>query len=353
VAVADFSYRAIHEMTVLGKLVVAIFYGHGVTESFYQGCSTGGRMGMIETQRYPDDYDGIVAGAPVYSLMVQSSNVWRDQIFKGPGAEISQDQLKLVHDAVLSACDAIDGLKDGVITDPRRCSWDPKVLQCKNADIANNCLTSPQVDALRKAYQTIRTRAGVVATYGLMRGSEPGWNPFVFTMPGPRNVLNGDLGDLIPLIFGDPNFDPARVNIDNQTAIIHSTPFAAEYEATSTDLSRFFRRGGKLLLYHGFDDPGPSPLGTIDYYERAVKENGDSNLRLFMVPGMYHCANGPGADTFDPLTAMEQWVENGKAPETMIATNRRSGFERPICAWPKLPHYRGGDTASAASFSCR
>jgi feruloyl esterase len=134
---------------------------------------------------------------------------------------------------------------------------------------------------------------------------------------------------------------------------IHRTPFAAEYEATSTDLSRFVSHGGKLLLYHGFDDPGPSPLATIDYYERAVKANGGSNLRLFVVPGMYHCANGPGADTFDPLIAMEQWVESGTEPQTMIATNRAAGFERPICAWPKLPYYRGGESASASSFSCQ
>ena len=166
-------------------------------------------------------------------------------------------------------------------------------------------------------------------------------------------MLNGDLGDLIPLIFGDAGFEPAKFDIEKQQAAIHRTPFAAEYEASSTDLSKFFKRGGKLLLWHGFEDPGPSPFATIDYYERAVKANGGSNLRLFVVPGVYHCGNGPGADTFDPLTAMEQWVENGTAPETMVAKNRKAGFERPVCAWPKLPYYRSGDPASAASFACR
>jgi len=353
VAVADFSYRAIHEMTVLGKEIVASYYGHAAIKSYYQGCSTGGRMGMMETQRYPDDYDGVIAGAPVFSLLVQSSSVWRDQIFKEPGAAISSDQLKLVHEAVLTACDAADGLKDGVIADPRRCGWDPRVLQCINGVVASNCLTPLQVEALRRAYETVRTRSGAVANYGLMRGSELGWKPVLFTSPGPRNVLNGDLGELVPLIFGNPDFNPTNLSIEKQMTIIHRTPFAAEYEATSTDLSRFVRRGGKLLLYHGFDDPGPSPLATIDYYERAVKANGGSNLRLFVVPGMYHCANGPGADTFDPLIAMEQWVESGTVPQTMIATNRAAGFERPICAWPKLPYYRGGESASASSFSCQ
>jgi feruloyl esterase len=353
VAVTDFSHRAIHEMTVLGKLVVATYYGRAPTKSYYQGCSTGGRMGMMETQRYPEDYDGVVAGAPVYSLLVQSSNVVRDQIFKAPGAAIPIEQLKLVNEAVLAACDEADGLKDGVVTDPRRCSWDPKSLQCKNGVAAGNCLTSPQVEALNKAYRTVRTRAGVVGNYGLTRGGEAGWNPFVPTIPGPRHVLNGDLGDLIPLMFPDAGFDPANFHIEKQQAAIHRTPFAAEYEASSTDLSKFFRRGGKLLLWHGFDDPGPSSFATIDYYERAVKANGGSNLRLFVVPGVYHCASGPGADTFDPLTAMEQWVENGTVPETMVAKNRGAGFERPVCAWPKLPYYRSGDPASAGSFVCR
>ena len=353
VAVTDFSHRAIHEMTVVGKQVVASYYGRPATKNYYQGCSMGGRMGMMETQRYPDDYDGVVAGAPVYSLLVQSSSVVRDQIFKAPGAALPPEQITLVHEAVLSACDARDGLTDGVITDPRRCDWEPKSLQCKERVAASSCLTPPQVDALDKAYRTVRTRSGVVGNYGLTRGSEAGWNPFVSTTPGPRNVLNGDLGDLIPLMFGDLGFDPATFDIEKQQAAIHRTPFAAEYEANSTDLAKFFSRGGKLLLWHGLDDPAPSPFATLDYYQRAVKANGSANIRFFAVPGMYHCSNGPGADTFDPLAALEQWVENGVAPETMIATNPRNGVERPVCAWPKLPYYRGGDATRASSFVCR
>ena len=353
VAVTDFSHRAIHEMTVLGKRVVASYYDRALTKSYYHGCSTGGRMGLMETQRYPEDYDAVIAGAPVYSLLVQTSNVVRDQIFKAPGASIPLEQLKVVNDAVLSACDATDGLKDGVVSDPRRCRWEPKSLQCKSGVVSSSCLTPPQVEALNKAYRTVRTRAGVVGNYGLTRGGELGWNPFVPTVPGPRTVLNGDLGDLIPLIFSDQPFDPAKFDIETRQAAVHRTPFAAEYEARSTDLSKFFQRGGKLLLWHGFDDPGPSPWMTIDYYERAVKANGGANLRLFVAPGVGHCMGGPGADTFDPLTAMEQWVETGTAPEAMVAKNTRVGFERPICAWPKLPRYRSGDPASATSFECR
>ena len=350
VAVTDFSHRAMHETTVLGKQVVASHYGRAATKSYYQGCSTGGRMGMMETQRYPDDYDGVVAGAPVHSLLVQSSTVVRDQIFKAPGAAIPIEQMKLVHEAVLSACDAADGLKDGVVTDPRRCHWEPKSLQCKSGVADGRCLTPPQVEALNKAYRTARTRAGVVGNYGLTRGSEASWNP---TTPGPRNVMNGDLADLIPLMFGDAGFDPATFDIEKQQAAIHRTPFAAEYEANSTDLSKFFKRGGKLLLWHGLDDPGPSPFATLDYYERAVKANSRESVRFFALPGVFHCGGGPGADFFDPLTALEQWVEQGKAPETMVATNRTAGIERPVCAWPKLPYYRSGDPAKAGSFVCR
>ena len=352
-AVTNFSHRAMHEMTMLGKQIVASHYGRAATKSYYQGCSTGGRMGMMEAQRYPDDYDGIVAGAPVYSLLVQSSTVVRDQIFKAPGAAIPPELLQIVHDAVLGACDANDGLKDGIVTDPRRCTWAPESLQCREGAAAGSCLTPPQVAAVNKAYRTVRTRSGVVGNYGLTRGSETGWNPFVPTVSGPRNVLNGDLGDLIPLMFPDSRFDPATFDIERQQAAIHRTPFAAEYEASSTDLKKFFGRGGKLLLWHGLDDAAPSPFATIDYYERVVKVDGDSNIRFFALPGVYHCGGGPGADSFDPLTALERWSESREAPTQMLATNRTTGIERPVCAWPRLPYYRRGDPARASSFVCR
>jgi feruloyl esterase len=351
-AITDFSHRAIHEMTVLGKQVVASYYGRAATKNYFQGCSTGGRMGLMEAQRYPDDYDGVVAGAPVYDLLTQTGAMVRDQIFKAPGAAISDEQLKLVNDAVLAVCDAEDGLKDGVLTDPRRCSWEPKSLQCAAGDAAGTCLVPSQVEALDKAYRTVRTRAGIVGNYGLTRGSEVGWRPNLLTGAGPRHALNGDLTGLTVLMFGSSAFDPAKFDIETQQAAVHQTPFAAEYEASSADLSKFVGRGGKLLLWHGLDDSGPSPFGTVDYYERAVKASGGDNLRLFALPGVYHCAGGPGAHTFDPLTALEQWVESGIEPDSMVATNS-SGLERPVCAWPKLPYYESGEPAKATSFVCR
>ena len=351
-AVTDFSHRAIHEMTVLGKLIVAQFYGQPAAKSYYQGCSTGGRMGLIEVQRYPEDYDGVVAGAPVYSLLVQSSSAVRDQFFKKPGAAIPGEQIKSLNASVLAACDAADGLKDGVVTDPRRCRWQPKVLACKPGDAADQCLTPAQIEAMNAAYTTVRTRDGVVGHYGLTRGSEANWAPILYTSPGTRFTLNGDIRGLAPLMFPGQAYDQKSFDIERQQAALHRTPFAAEYEATSADLSKFFVRGGKLILWHGLNDPGPSPFATIDYFERARKTS-TANLRLYVAPGVGHCMGGPGADTFDPLTAMERWVETGEAPKTMIATNAAAGIERPLCEWPKLPYYRRGDPAKASSFACR
>jgi feruloyl esterase len=354
VAVTDFSHRAVHEVTVLGKKVVARRYGRDATRSYFQGCSTGGRMGMMETQRYPDDYDGVIAGAPVYSLLVQTSPVVRRQIFAPPGAALTAAQLTRVNAASTAACDADDGVRDGVVTDPRRCGWDPAELRCK-AGATTDCLGDAQVEALRQAYQTRRTSSGLVGNYGMTRGGEAGWGRFVAADPAtPLNAMNGGLGDLIPLMFPGQAYDPLRFDVEKDQAAVHRTPFAAEYEAASTQLGPFFKRGGKLLLWHGFDDPGPSAHATIDYFERAVKANGAQNLQLFVAPGVYHCAGGPGADDFDLLTALENWVEKQQKPERLLARNRRSGDTRPLCAWPALPYYDGkGATSDEHNFSCR
>jgi feruloyl esterase len=339
-------------MTVLGKQVIAAWYGRPAQRSYFQGCSTGGRQGMMETQRYPDDYDGVIAGAPVYTLLVQTSSVFRSNIFNAPGAGFDAEQLKRVNAAVLAACDALDGLVDGVVTDPRRCDWDPAALQCGPGAKPGSCLVPAQVNALRQAYATVRTRSGVVGNYGLTRGSELAWNPFVRTGMGEVNVLNGDLGNLIPLMFRDPAFDISKFDIQQDQEAVHKTAFAHEYEANSANLSRFFSHGGKLILWHGLYDPGPSPMATQDYYQRVLARKGSNNVRYYAAPGVNHCGEGPGADRFDMLTALEAWVEKGTAPGTLLARNA-GGAERPLCAWPKLPAYTGGDPNSAASFACR
>jgi len=352
-AVTDFSHRAIHETAVLGKAVVARYYGRAADRSYFQGCSTGGRMAMMETQRYPDDYDGVVAKAPVYSLLVQSSTLVRDRIFRAPGAEISVDLLRKVNAAVLAACDADDGLADGVLSKPHACGWDPAVMACKAGAQPGSCLTPPQVKALREAYATQRSPQGLVGNYGMTRGSEVGWNPIVPTLSSTaRTAISGGLGDLMLLMFGDASFSAAGFDINRDQTTVHGSPFAREYEASSSDLSRFFGRGGKLILWHGMDDPGPSALATADYYQRVVKEQGPANIRFYGAPGVYHCGGGPGADQTDLLTALEQWVEQGKAPGELVAANTRAGYTRPLCEWPKAPRYVGGDPKQAASFRC-
>src|SRR6185369_8333584 len=322
VAVTDFAHRAVHETAVLGKQVVARYYGRAAERNYFQGCSTGGRMALMETQRYPDDYEGVIAGAPVYTLLTQTSNVVRDRILRAPGAEISVALMRKVNDAVLAACDKDDGLADGVVSRPYACKWDPSAMQCKAGADRASCLAQPQVKALREAYTTVKTKSGVVGNYGMTRGSEAGWNPFIPTLYATaRTSINGSLGELVPLIFGTPDFYMSQFDIERDQAAVHQTPFAKEYEASSTDLSRFFKRGGKLIIWHGMDDPGPSALATADYVTRAVKENGGDNLRFYGLPGVFHCGGGPGADQLDTLTALEQWIERAQPPGQLVARN--------------------------------
>jgi len=209
VAMTDFSHRAVHLMTVQGKKVVEHYYGNAPDHSYFQGCSTGGRMGLMEAQRYPEDYDGVIAGAPVYSLLVQTSSVVRAGIFSAPGAGLNEAQLTAINKAALAACDADDGLADGVVTDPRRCNWDPAALACKVGQVPDACLTPPQVTAMQRAYQTIRSPDGTVGNFGLTRGGEAGWGRFIASSSSvPMNAMNGALGELVPYMFPGKTYDP-------------------------------------------------------------------------------------------------------------------------------------------------
>jgi feruloyl esterase len=356
-AVTDFAYRAIHQMTVTGKTVVASYYGRPHAYAYYQGCSTGGRMGLMEAQRFPDDFDGIIAGAPVYSLQVQTSSVLRNQTFGAPGAGLSEAQLQLVQTAALNACDATDGLKDGIIANPRSCTWKPVVLQCKAGQKAGaSCLAPAQVRALNTAYNGIRTPDGQWAAFPMSRGGEAGWSRFVRTGTAPDATGGGGMIGLKPLLFGSRPIDVAKLRADRDVAVARSSAFAKEYEATDPDLRAFVASGGKLILWHGESDPGPSPVGTIDYYkavEARVPQAGQS-VRLFLAPGVEHCRGGPGADMPETIAALERWVEEGQAPDTIIATRADGKMTRPLCAYPKQALYSGkGDTNDPASFACR
>ncbi len=356
-AVTDFSYRAIHLMTVIGKDVVARFYGKPQSRAYYQGCSTGGRQGLMEVQRFPTDYDAEITGAPVYNLLVQTSAVIRNNTFGAPGAGFTTDQLDLVNKAVLKACDAQDALADGVIADPRTCSWDPAAIQCKPGASGADCLSEGQVNALRTAYKGVQTIDGRQAAWPLARGGESGWSRFMQISGSTTDSSSGGgLGGLRGPILGDPSFDLAKFNPDKDIATVRSSKFAKGYEANDPAIGAYLGGGRKLLMWHGWSDPGPSPIGTIRYFDQvkgSVPAAG-ANARLFLAPGVYHCGGGPGPDKFDLLGALDRWVQTGKPPETLLATKLNSKVSRPLCPYPAASHYKGvGDPDDAASFECK
>ena len=365
-AVTDFSHRAIHVMTDVGKAVVAKYYGRAQSQAYFQGCSTGGRQGLMEVQRYPKDYDGVISGAPVYTLTTQTMSLVRNQTFAHADHGFTEAQLAELHRAALAACDGKDGLADGIVTDPRACQFDPAVLQCKDKEGDGHCLSPSQVKAARAVYAGTKNSRGETVSYPLSRGSELSWARFIATGSAatPENWLKGPagagLGGLRPLVFGDASFDLAAFNPDRDYATVRKSAFAAEYEAKDPDISAFVKGGGKLLLYHGWDDPGPSALGTIEYVSQVQKVTGpkvdalDSSVRLFLLPGVYHCAGGPGADRFDSVGALDKWVTQGQAPATLLATRTDAALSRPLCVYPALPRYKGsGDPKLAESFTCK
>ncbi len=355
-AVKDFQYRAIHEMTLAGKAVAQTYYALKPTYTYYQGCSTGGRMGLMEAQRFPTDYDGIIAGAPVYSLQVQTSSLLRNKAFSAPGAGLSQAQLDRVAAAAVNACDAADGLKDGLIAEPRSCTWKHATLLCKPGQDKDSCLSPAQVKALNTAYDGIRAPDGAWAAFPMNRGGESGWSRFVRTGTAPDATGGGGMIGLKPLIFGDAPVDFAAFRADRDVKTARTSAFAKAYEATDPNLRPFVARGGKLILWHGQSDPGPSPVGTADYYRAVVKAvpNAAQSVRLFMAPGVEHCGGGPGADRPETIAALEQWVEHGRAPDTVIAARADGSLTRPLCPFPRQARYAGqGDPNQPGSYSCK
>lgn len=349
-ALEDFSHRAIHLMTERGKEVISRYYGRAAQRSYYQGCSTGGRMGLMEAQRHPTDFDGIIAGAPVYTLQTQTSAQLRTVAFEAAGARLLPAHLALINDASLRACDAKDGKADGVLRDPRACDFDPGPLQCAAGQSGDSCLTPAQVAAVRRVYAGEKAADGSVASYPLEKGSERGWARFVpSTAAGDPGANSGGMHALRGPLFGNPNFDLTRFTAAD-VATVRSSWLAREYEAGNAYLSTFTSRGGKLLLWHGFDDPGPSARGTVEYFEAATRATpGSANaIRLYLAPGVGHCAGGAGPDRVDWLTAMENWVEKNQAPDELPATKADSPLKWNLCPYPELPTGQADGT-----YACR
>ncbi len=335
----DFSYRAIHLMTEWGKQLITAHYGTPANRAYYQGCSTGGRMGLMEVQRYPADFDGVIAGAPVYTLQTQTSAQLRTVAFEAPGARLLPAHLALLQKSVLAACDAKDGAADGVLRDPRACSFDPRVLQCAAGKSGDACLTPAQVAAVRRVYAGDKTSDGSTASYPLEKGGESGWVRFVpSTESGDPGTNSGGMHALRGPLLGDAAFDMTKFTPDDVNKV-RASWLAEVYEAQDPDISTFVDRGGKLLLYHGFNDPGPSARATVEYFQAALRRTKQAQgaARLFLAPGMAHCAGGDGPDRVDWLGALEAWVEKGAAPEELPATKANSTLKWNLCAYPKLP----------------
>src|SRR4029453_9053862 len=321
----DFAYRAMHEMTVQSKTIVGAFYSRPPRLSYYQGCSTGGRQGMTEAQRYPDDFDAIVAGAPVYNMvhMNVSQTALQVEMLRNPDRIVPQSKVTLLANAAVAACDANDGVKDDIINNPRACKFDPGMLACKAGD-APDCLTPPQVESGKQFFLPVKTKSGEVVYPGRSPGVESGYAARIPVAGKPVNPLWGDM----PRFVGhrDASWDTMSFDLDKDLSLTLKN--ASFIEASDPDLTKFKARGGKLLLWHGWADPGPAPENTINYYSQAAKVSGggatDEWMRLFLLPGVAHCGGGVGPDQADFLGAMERWREQGEAP-AQITASRNAG----------------------------
>jgi len=346
----DFAHRAIHETTAAAKRVIDGFYGAPARLAYFNGCSTGGRQALTEVQRYPEDFQGVIGGAPaIYTTRQAFGQIWFHQaIAEGPGA-IPKEKLPTIHEGALAACDADDGARDGVIENPLACRFDPAVLACKGAD-QTSCLTAPQVEAVKRVYAgASNTRTGEKIFPGLERGSELGWSP----------VPVGYAVDYFKhIVFKDPNWDPKTLNFDGHLAEMHPAAHQV-FEANDSRIGAFVGRGSKLIMYQGWAEPGIPPAHVVAYYGNvlAQTQNARDAVRLFMVPGMGHCGGGNGASTFDMVAALDAWVTTGRAPEQVPASRVRDGKvdrTRLLCAWPKTASYSGsGSPDDASSFVCR
>ncbi len=351
----DFAYRAIHEMTAAAKAVVPAFYGSAPRYWYFNGCSQGGRQGITAAQRYPQDFDGIVAGASAWnSMRMHAGRLAVNQAMnRAPGSAIPASKYPMIHEAVLQACDGLDGVKDGVIENPTKCTFDPQVLACKDGD-SPSCLTAPQIQSAKAMLSPVRhPSTGAVLFEGhLWPGAELEWD----TIGGPE-PLNNAVTALKNVAF-DRSWNPARFNVatDMETATRADNGLLASDDA---NLKPFFDRGGKLLMWHGWADPQVTPQNSTMYFRNVLTTVGsqaDASIALFMMPGVYHCQGGPGPDRFDRMAAIEQWVEQGQKPTRLVASRIRDGKvdrTRPLCPFGEVARWKGtGSTDDEANFSC-
>lgn len=378
--VTDFGYRAIHEMTQHAKTVVGAFYGSNPKHSYFSNCSNGGRQALMEAQRFPGDYDGIIAGAP--------ANYWTHLLTKAladaqattldAASYIPASKIPALSRAVNAQCDTQDGVADGVLNDPRQCKFDLTALLCKASD-TDECLTAAQMATLKKLYEGPRDAKGALIFPGYLPGAEEGpggWGTWITgTAPGKSLIFAFSGGYFANMLYEKPDWNYKAARIDEAMKAADEKS-AKILNATDANLAPFQLRGGKLILYHGWNDAAISALNTVNYYNSVASKMGqvetDAFLRLYMVPGLQHCGGGPGPNAFgqggagapDPRlnleVALNEWVEKGVAPSEILATkfvddNPAKGvkFTRPLCPYPQVAKYKGsGDSNEARNFVC-
>ena len=357
-SIADFAERSLRELATKAKAVINAYYGRSPAYSYWNGCSTGGRQGLVAAQRFPEEYDGLVIGAPAINWdRFIPSELWPQIVInKTAGGPISSEKLTAVTKAAVAACDANDGVTDGIINDPRKCTYDPKALTCRVGDDPSSCLSPPEANAIRKLWDGPATASGTRLWFGPERGT-------------PLNFLAG--GNPFPIalthfqywIRQNPKFDwreltEAGFEADFKTS---QQKFNTVIGTDSPELDGFRKRNGKMIIWHGEADPLIFPRGTLNYFDRVVSENGGEDrvqqfARLFMAPGVGHCAGGDGPNPVGVFDAVVNWVEKGVAPDTIPASRKRadgSMLTRPLCAYPKTAKWTGrGSTDDAANFVC-
>ena len=350
----DFAYRAVHETVLKSKQLITAYYGKGPKLSYWNGCSTGGRQGLMEASKYPEDFDAVIAGAPANyqtHLHAWDMNVAVPTL-KDEARFLTVEKETALNKAVLAACDAMDGVKDGILNDPRKCKFDPAALLCKNGD-KDDCLTQPQVESAKLMYSPAKKKNGELIFPGKEPGSENQWT-VVRKAAAPPALSSGTFQYAT---YQDANYDWKNFDLDKDT---EAADEKFGYVNASPDLSAFKNRGGKLLMYHGWNDVAISPENSINQYEAIVKKTGGKSsdwIKLYMIPGMQHCQGGPGTDQFNKMAIMERWRESNSAPDVVIATHvtgTNVEMTRPLCPYPQVATYKGvGSPNDAGNFSCK
>jgi feruloyl esterase len=378
--VTDFGYRGIHEMTRVAKAVVKAFYGNDPQHSYFGGCSNGGRQALMEAQRFPEDYDGILAGAPAnfFTHLLTKALADAQATTLVPASYIPSSKLPAIARAVNAACDAQDGVADGLLNDPRQCLFDPAAMLCKESD-SEKCLTAPQVTTLRKLYHGPQDAYGREIFPGYLPGAEEGpggWGTWITgAAPGKSLLFAFSGGYFSNMVFEKADWNYKEASVDEAVKAADEKT-AQVLNATEANLVAFKTRGGKLILYHGWNDPAISALNSINYYNDVLNrmrgQEPEAFVRLYMVPGMQHCGGGPGPDAFGQggvgvkdaqhniELALEQWVEKGIAPNAIVAAKFEGGdpakgvkMTRPLCPYPQIAKYKGkGETNDAGNFVC-